>query len=147
MVAHGKSAGSLANFEVLAKLLAKSQAMPSLPRYLAPSSCPQNAFLSDALPSADCLDSLLLTSHFPKMPQESRLYSGRTPKCQRMSCGFWTCTEGKIETHRAAEQRSWEAVHREMFNWGAQWSRGRLWSKYYKKQFLHSYEAIIAPNC
>lgn len=106
MVAHAKSAGSLKNFEVLAKLLAKSQAVPSLPRYLAPSSCPQNAFLSDTLPSVDCLDSLLLTSPFPKMPQKLRLYSGRASKCQGISCGFSTCTEGKIETHRAAKQTS-----------------------------------------
>lgn len=32
------------------------------------------------------------------------------------------------------------------FNWGSQWSKGRLWSEYYSKRFLHSYEAIIAPN-
>jgi len=100
-VGQGKSAGCLTNFEVLAKLLTKSQAAPSLPRYLASSSCPKNAFLSDTLPSGDHLDSLQLTSYFPEMPQESRLYSGRTPKCQRISCGFWICTEGKIKTHKA----------------------------------------------
>lgn len=120
VVVYGKSSGSLTNYEVVARLLAKPQALLC---YSESSSCPQNlppfrytSFIS--LPSF---------SHpiFWKMAQEPRLW--QDSKCQRISSGFWICTEGKTKTLSTAEQRSSEAVVEKccFSGWG-QRNRGRL---------------------
>lgn len=74
-MAHAKSAGSLTNFEVLAKLLAKSKA---LPRYSEPSSCPKNSFLSDTLPLSASLHShILFSQKWHRNPDSNRILNAK----------------------------------------------------------------------